>query len=230
MAYGIDREGIARHIPDHAAAPIYGLVPPALPGYGDGRSSLPFNLATAQSEFRKCGPRRTPLKLVYAVDPAEGNGVYTTIVDQLRRIGFDASPNPVTSGYIGCWCGCMDLPLDHCGTQLARSSWRPDFPDPQSFVTRLLRCGQDENIGSWCNPTFDRLVDQADVEQKPAQRARLYFQAQRLALSRGARIPLIEMYAHELIKRYVHGLVGSEVSPELLPKDGDWSRVSVAGH
>ena len=54
------------------------------------------------------------------------------------------------------------------------------------------------------------LVDRADVILDRKKRAPLYIQAQHIALSQGAFISLIEDLSSELVKPYVHGLIGSE--------------------
>jgi hypothetical protein len=51
--------------------------------------------------------------------------------------------------------------------------------------------------------------------------------AQHIALSQGAFISIGNKVAFALIKPYVHGLVGTEAYNWLMPRNFDWSEVSV---
>jgi ABC-type oligopeptide transport system substrate-binding subunit len=108
--------------------------------------------------------------------------------------------------------------------------WAQDYPDPQDYCSLMLRSGSLFNVGGWHNTAYDRLVDRADVLLDPKKRAALYIQAQHLALSQGAFISLTNNLGRVLIKPYVHGLVGSEALGGMVPKDWNWSNVSVSKH
>jgi ABC-type transport system substrate-binding protein len=73
-------------------------------------------------------------------------------------------------------------------------------------------------------------VDRAVLERNRTTRAQLYIQAQHIALSQGAWISLNYAVNQVLVKPYVHGLVGTEVYSSLVPRDGDWTNVSIARH
>ncbi len=61
---------------------------------------------------------------------------------------------------------------------LLATSWIQDYPDPQNWLSVFWKCSATFAIrASYCNPAFDALVDQADVEFDQATRLELYEQA-----------------------------------------------------
>lgn len=60
--------------------------------------------------------------------------------------------------------------------------WTGDNGDPDNFLAVLLGCDATKNNGSnvakWCYQPFEELIQKAKVETKPAERDRLYKQAQ----------------------------------------------------
>lgn len=128
------------------------------------------------------------------------------------------------------WHNIASQPLDRTRTQIVDQGWAADYLDPQDYVTLLLRCGQAYDVGGYCNKTFESLVDRADVEPNIKARVRLYIEAQHVALSQGAFISRVNVLSFELLKPYVHGLVGSAAYPNMMPRDLDWANVSIDRH
>jgi oligopeptide transport system substrate-binding protein len=224
VAYGIDRDTIVKKILHGAPRAIYTIVPPGFLGYYSGKDNPHFNLKKAKAEFSKCGARNTPVKLTYATGSSDADNQHIAIADMLKRVGFNASTKPIS---LNDWYGVVSQPLDRTETQLVRNGWQQDYPDPQDYVSLLLRSDQDYNIGGFHNATFDRLVDRADIEANSKQRAQLYIKAQHLAISDGAWITMTNAVGRHLIKPHVHGLVGTVAYGDLVPKNYDWSLVSV---
>jgi ABC-type oligopeptide transport system substrate-binding subunit len=100
------------------------------------------------------------------------------------------------------WHNVVTRPLDQSHTQIVPNGWAQDYSDPQDYMTLLLRSGQRFNVGGWHDVTYDQLVDRADGLMSPRVRARLYIQAQHIALSQGAFIPISYKVAFALIKPY----------------------------
>jgi ABC-type oligopeptide transport system substrate-binding subunit len=67
--------------------------------------------------------------------------------------------------------------------QLSFGGWTQDYPDPQSWLSVYWLCASAwaERPG-YCNPDFDRLVQQADRELDPQRRIDLYEEANQLLL------------------------------------------------
>jgi oligopeptide transport system substrate-binding protein len=61
--------------------------------------------------------------------------------------------------------------------------WIQDYPDPQNWLSVYWKC--DATFAkrfSYCNPEFDKVVNQADVELDPAKRIQLYEQASNILI------------------------------------------------
>lgn len=96
--------------------------------------------------------------------------------------------------------------LDEDPPQLFRLGWFVDYPDADSFMNVFLS-GSGNNHTQWKNKRYDTLVRQAVVTMNPAQRQRLYDEAQQLLLEKATAI--IPVYASEknyMVKPRIQGL------------------------
>jgi oligopeptide transport system substrate-binding protein len=96
--------------------------------------------------------------------------------------------------------------LDQDPPALFRLGWFVDYPDADSYMNVFL-ADSGNNHTRWRSPEYDALVEKAVVTRNPAERRKLYDQAQRLLLERDTVI--IPIYAAEklwLVKPHVRGL------------------------
>ena len=84
--------------------------------------------------------------------------------------------------------------------------WAADTADPDNILRPLLSCGAAHqgglNISAWCNPKFDRLLDDALTTRRLSQRVQDYHEAQAL-LAR--EMPVITSYSIHYTKLYEIG-------------------------
>ena len=226
FAYGIDRAKITHVVLHDLTKPIYDIVPPGFLGYYSGKDSPHYNVAKAKSEFSKCGTRSTPVKLVYPTGSADNDNQYNEVAAEGRAIGFNMTTNPLSAND---WGNVVSQLLDKTNTQATQNGWQQDYPDPQDYVTLLLRCGSDYDVSGYCDKTFVKLVDKADVEGNSKKRAALYIQAQKRAISQGAWITYTTAIGRQLHKPCVHGLVGTVAYANVQPINYDWSKVTKSG-
>lgn len=226
LAYSINRELIANDILHGADKANYAVVPIGYLGWFDGSKSAPhYDVNRAKAEFNQCPYKSTTVKLVYPTGSTDTNNEFLAIGNMMKAVGFKVNLNATTAN---AWYNIVSHPLNNTNTQLVRNGWQQDYPDPQDYCTVLLRSNSNYNIGQWKNVEYDHLVDQADVEFNRSKRAQLYQQAQKIALNQGAWIALTNAVGHELIASNVHGLVGTPAYGDLVPKNYDWSQVSVS--
>jgi ABC-type transport system substrate-binding protein len=128
------------------------------------------------------------------------------------------------------WVDTIEKPLVSSHTDLAQELWYQDYPDPQDYCTLLLRGGETWNTGGFNDPYYNKLVDQADVTFNKQKRAALYIKAQHYALSVGAWISIGNQVGYAMVKPWVHGLVGNEPFIILMPRNNDWSNVTISPH
>jgi len=58
--------------------------------------------------------------------------------------------------------------------------WAADVNDPDNFLRELFHTGSQYNYGEFSNPDFDELVERAAKSKDPAERQKLYIQAERI--------------------------------------------------
>jgi len=120
--------------------------------------------------------------------------------------------------------------MGQTGAKIIRSAWQQDYPDPQDYVSLLIRHGESYAITGWNNGTFNQLTRRADAEPNRAKRAQLYIAAQKIVLSQAVFVPLFNLLGFALVKPYVHGIVGGSAYANLQPTNGDWSKVTISKH
>ncbi|WP_102225226.1 ABC transporter substrate-binding protein [Acidimangrovimonas sediminis] len=87
-----------------------------------------------------------------------------------------------------------------------------DFPDPSQILNNYLSCSADgtpapSNIGSWCDPKFNKLLREAGAITDKAKRTDLYHQAQEEV---HAQVPVVVLGGADTItavNKSVHGFV-----------------------
>ena len=103
-------------------------------------------------------------------------------------------------------------------------SWAGDNGDPDNFMTPNLSCAavaSGGNKGHWCNPAFDRLIDEARRTTDIARRSALYKQAQRLVFDEAGVIPTVYPEVMTAVSQRVDGFVASPFAAN------DFRRVSL---
>ncbi|HEX6507477.1 MAG TPA: ABC transporter substrate-binding protein [Chloroflexota bacterium] len=227
VAYALNRSALVSQVLDSVRHPTYAIVPPGMLGYYAGSDNPHYNLSRARAELAQCPSRTSPVALTYPDMGASSRTVGQSIVRMLADAGFTASLKLIPGSE---WHTVVTHPLDQSHTQIIPNGWAQDYSDPQDYSTLLLRSGQRFNVGGWQDATYDRLVDRADRLVSPQKRAQLYIQAQHIALNQGAFISISYKVAFGLIKPHVRGLVGTEAYNWLMPRNFDWSEVSIRKH
>jgi ABC-type transport system substrate-binding protein len=89
------------------------------------------------------------------------------------------------------------------GANLFEYGWVADYPDAHNFLDVLFHGSAINNIGAYTNAQFDRLLEEARVEQSEPARIAKYREADRLLLSDAAAIPVYYFRNYYLVKPYV---------------------------
>lgn len=92
--------------------------------------------------------------------------------------------------------------------QLGDIAWVADFDDANNFLD-LLRCGNPQNLGKYCNPAFDVLIHQAQLQTNAGARGKILSSAEELGLNDYAVIPLFFKVTQNLVKPYVKGWISN---------------------
>jgi oligopeptide transport system substrate-binding protein len=89
--------------------------------------------------------------------------------------------------------------------QISRSSWVGDYLDPLTFL-EIFHSSSGNNRTGWKHPVYDRLIEQARLEQTRAARLAVLHEAERLLLDQAVIVPLFYENSFELISPRLHGL------------------------
>lgn len=83
-------------------------------------------------------------------------------------------------------------------------AWSGDYPDPFTFM-QIFQTGNGQNSGSYHNPRYDALVDEAAATNDTAKRFQLFHQAEEILNQDAPTIPIYFYVNTHLIKPYVKG-------------------------
>jgi oligopeptide transport system substrate-binding protein len=102
-----------------------------------------------------------------------------------------------------------------------------NFPDPESEFLPIFRCKSTDNRSRWCNPEFDRLMDEAARTSDRKRRLELVRAAEQVMIDEAPILPLYVYTQHHLVKPYVRGLGTNLYAQQNLRRvwiDPDWKR------
>jgi oligopeptide transport system substrate-binding protein len=106
------------------------------------------------------------------------------------------------------------------------SSWGLDYNHPHAILETFVSTSAANDTG-WASPDFDEALRAAAAVVDPAESARAYRRAERLAVAGMARIPLYFLTGTTLVKPYVRGYYDNARSIHPLQYawiDPDWAR------
>ncbi len=224
FALALDVQVLAEAVMGNTVVPAHTIVPPGMPNYAPSTvQGLGHDAQRAQQLLHSVYPDLStfpPVALTFATNTlpqAEVQAMQqmwqSMLGVQVNLVSVDPSTyqQEVRSGQV----------------QLGVVNWDADLPDPWDVLAVNLTSSAAGNVGGWQNAQFDQLVAQADrLFNDPAQRVALYQQAEQLAVSDSAWIPLDYPKFTAFLAPYVHGLV---VTPIGLMAP-DWSKVTVSPH
>jgi peptide/nickel transport system substrate-binding protein/oligopeptide transport system substrate-binding protein len=194
-----DRPRIARAMFENRVQPATGLLPPGLPGYTARPAPLNYDISRArdliaQSSYRT--PSNLPRIVLYSTGDPLG-GVLQDVYKQAFGIDLEVRQYDYKNFQTG---------LSQHQFQMYLYNWTADYPDPENFLRPLLGSGGNSNYTGYNNPQFDDLLKQGDQLVDPARRMDLYAQAEQLALTDAAILPVYYPVDYTLVKPYVKGL------------------------
>jgi ABC-type transport system substrate-binding protein len=219
LLYAIDRSVIAQQVFHGEMEPLCGLIPRGMLGYDPSLCSLtPYDpararteLALAKKDFGGSIPHDGSNTLIYSGGDLSGAHAMVALQNMWKKVGLHISLTALPTNITNV-LGTKNT------TPFLTDGWFADYPDPQDFAEYLLTKGSAYNVGNYYNPAYERLVQQGDTTFDPKIRARIYVQAQRIAIQDVAIIQVGQVVAHELWKPNVH----------VLSLWGDFTKISVS--
>lgn len=212
FAMAIDRDAISASAGKSVWERADSFIPPGMPGTNTAIRRLPYDPAAARNLLANAGfpgGRGFPkLTLVYVQKQLESEEAAAVIRDNLKQnLGIEVDLQAREAAEFIANTGEREtIPFWTAG-------WIADYPDPQDFLSTLLRTGAPLNHVAYSNPQFDALCDEADAESDMAKRIPLYQQADQIAMDDVAVLPIFFRKQHYLVKPYVKGFQVNVMMP-----------------
>jgi dipeptide transport system substrate-binding protein len=176
-------------------------LPPTIWGHEENILTYEFNVEKARELLKESGvslPIKLDLWSLPVSRPYNPNGKKMAELMQadLKNVGIEA--NIVTFDWP------TYLAKSRAGEhQLIQMGWTGDNGDPDNFLHYLLSCTGVEsgsNLAKWCDPEFDKIVNQAKALSAVDQRTILYKAAQQIFAKASPWVPI----AHSVVFRALH--------------------------
>jgi ABC-type oligopeptide transport system substrate-binding subunit len=229
FALAVDKQTLANQVLAGAVVPAERVLPTGLLGTQLPIKPLSFDAAAAKAALAKAGyadPKSFPeVTLAYGQE-----GDNETVVQALQsmwqqNLGINVK---LQSFELATFSKNLDTtyytPTE--GLQFYYSIWGADYPDPQNFLSLLLRTDTPYNNGHFSDQQFDQLTAEADQLGDRAEierRLQLYNQAEQIAIDKVAWLPVFYPKFSILLHARVQGMA---ITPQGLIVN-DWSKLSL---
>ncbi|MEU9300535.1 peptide ABC transporter substrate-binding protein [Streptomyces sp. NPDC048269] len=191
ISYAIDRDAIAKGVFQGLQKPATSVLPPSFADtYQDGvcTSCVKQDKEKAK-EYAAKGGLKPGTVIDFGYNTGAGHEEWVqAIAQQLKDVlGLEVKLNGKP------FKEALAQQQDKATGGLWRSAWGADYPTPDNFLFPLLATGsinedpetgkaQGDNRGRYSNPKFDELITQARSTKDAAARAKIYKEAEKLAV------------------------------------------------
>lgn len=201
FAMAIDRDAINEALYFNAFLVADGIVPPTMPGYGEGVSSYPHDPeraaeTLARSRYAGNVPRVILTYSGSGGDPPDTLQAYAQqwedalgVQVELEAIEWSAFLRELRRGTF----------------QMYATGWIADYPDPENFIGKLFGTGSGVNHTGYSNARVDALLEEAATLADDERRYRLYREAEQIVVDDASAIPTFWAVDHYLVRDCVQG-------------------------
>ena len=195
------------------------FIMPGIPGADPDLNPYPFDLDSAKAHFAEAlkelgyASGADIPKLTFGFNSGAGHENTVAFLAQAWSDAFGLTFDQQGSEF------ATFLQQRHAGAyQISRNGWGADYPHASNQLDGLFTCGGGNNDEQYCNPEFDKLVQDAAVEPDQDKQVALYKQAQEILMGDAVIIPFRWRAAPFEIKPWVSGL---QITPQYAVVPGD---------
>ena len=206
VAMVIDRKAITEQILRTGEQPLFGYVPPGIPGYRQQSvawADMPMDqrIAEAKKLYAEAGygPDK-PLTIEIRYNTSENHKKVVIAMASMLSKALGIKCTLVNSEFKV----FLEERKQKKVTQLFRSGWIGDYVDPNTFAEFMQSDAGLNDLG-YASPEYDRLVKTAAVTVDPEQRMQLLEAAEKLLMTDLPILPIYSYVKKAMVKPYVIG-------------------------
>jgi oligopeptide transport system substrate-binding protein len=198
LAHAIDRDELARLLPENLIVATGGLVPPALQGHTP--DIVPrFDPELARSLLAGCGE----VSVVRLAGLADWRDIIDAVASGWHEV---LGVNVETPTWTPAQAWQTRRPWEEFIAPIVVTGWLPGYSDPEYYLRLLLHSASKTNEGGYSNTEFDALVERARHESNDRRRLELFHAADRMAVADEiALIPIAYGRSTAIVKPHVEG-------------------------
>ncbi len=212
LSYALDKPKLAEVVMRGTVLPIYGILPPGMPGHDPELSPYRFDPERARAELaasRYGGPEDLPTLTLSTPGLGGMDPLSMAVADELGEVlGIEVLLEQTP------W-ETFQAELEAGAYAMYSLGWSADYADPQDFLDVLFHSESSLNHSGYASAEVDALLEAARVEQDEARRLSLYQEAERAILDDAPWLPLFTGRETWLVAPYVRGF---EIPPITLPR------------
>jgi ABC-type transport system substrate-binding protein len=203
----IDRTHIIRLI-NGRGFPMYGILPPTMPGANAHFRYYSYNPTKAASTIRKAGypSGKLHLTMLY-ISGGDADRVADAIQQDLARVGVKLTLKGVSANT------AYNIVYTPGKTQFTLFHWGQDYPDPSDFIDPILTCRASSNAAQFCDPVVDRMANGARADTHQAHRYATYRAIERRIMAQAPWVPLYGDVLYEFHSARLKGFYYHPVWP-----------------
>lgn len=203
LALAIDRSVLAQDVLGAGESPAYHWIPP-LPGYASpipewAHWSVQQRIEHARELIAAVGGETLPsIEILYNNRDRDQRIVAAIASMWQENLGLQTRLRNEE------WKVYMQSRRQLATTEIFRSGWIGDYPDPHAFA-EILSSSHGMNDTGWNNPDYDRLLQQASITVDASKRNHLLRSAEAIVLQELPIIPLYHYSKARLVSERVRG-------------------------
>ena len=188
MALAVDRETIVREVTRSGEQPATSFTPEGMPGFEQIRQTFltpSADVARAKEYLARARKVKRTINLVGNND-AETRAVAVALQSMWKQIGLDTRIRTME------WAQLLEAigPPPDTSVDAIMIGWVADYVDDINFL-ELSTCKSGNNLSAYCDPEYDRLVEEARRTSDGAARHALYARLEGMLTGENGAMPLI---------------------------------------
>jgi oligopeptide transport system substrate-binding protein len=206
------------------------MVMPGLPGAIPDYEPYPYDLDAAKASMDKAlqelgiasAADIPPLKFGY--NSGSGHEPRVAFLAQAWKDAFGLETEQIGSEF------GVFLTQRHDGEyDLARNGWGADYPHANNQLNGLFTCGGGNNDTGYCNEAFDKLLQDAAVEQDQDAQAKIYEEAGKILADDAVALFLRWAVTPQLVQPYIGGLTETPMDSQV-PGEHFYETIQILEH